>query len=166
MKKKIIITLVMAFMATNIFAFQIGGTLGVGYGEVTYNIIPTEDENNKTTQTAMMNGLVLFPHKYGDETNWGGRVEVGYSEMAIEISYALTYTFDVGIIKITPFGGFGFTIVPLGGNGYAGCSFTLPIWTGDLYADIRYGIAKGIIYDSSFASINIGYIFKFGNDRN
>lgn len=84
MKKKIIITLVVAFMTTNIFAFQIGGTLGVGYGEVTTNIGPSGDEYNKTTQTAMMNGLVLFPQKYGDETNWGGRVEIGYSEWLLK----------------------------------------------------------------------------------
>lgn len=43
MKKKIIITFFMAFMATNIFAFQIGGALG-----------------------------------YGENTNWGGSINIDY----------------------------------------------------------------------------------------
>lgn len=163
MKKKIIITLVMAFLATNIFAFQIGGTLGFGYGQMTLDL---ESENADQTPNAIANALVIFPHKYGDETNWGGRVEFGWADMGLELSYAITYTFDTGFIKITPFVGLGFNVIPLGGSGYAGCSFTLPLWSGDLYADVRYGANDGAIYNYKAGSVNIGYIFKFGNDRN
>lgn len=159
MKKKIIFTLFMAFIATNIFAFQIGGTLGLGYGQVTL------DKGNENS--TIPNALVLFPHKYGDETNWGGRVEFGSAEMGfLELGYAVTYTLDVGLVKITPFTGIGFNVIPLGGSWYAGCAFTMPLWIGDFYADIRYGENHGVIYNVKAGTINIGYIFKFGNDRN
>lgn len=164
MKKKIIITLVMAFMATNIFAFQIGGTLGYEVGDLKSSVYVNGEPMIEESIYNTANLMLLFPHKYGENTNWGGRVESGFIDMHFMVNYAISYSFDFKLFQITPFAGLGL-VLPLGFSSFCGCTATVPVWIGDVYADIRLSQAVGILYNNWGGSINIGYIFKFGKDR-